>query len=216
MTTNTQTQIIANPVEFINFQNRFIFIYGTSVQKYISIKAITDVIGIDWRNVKRNLEDNDNTILYGVQRILVPKIDNLGGHMTPQAESKPASQSSLNTKNEQNEQLIDVLCIRFDRVHIFLARINTSKVRACGNTDVADYLLKLQHEWADVLHNYETHGIAINKSKLEHTKYLTQLCGLYQKLDSPQQRALISKQIDDALDLQQPIPKSDKQGDLLN
>lgn len=216
MTTDIQKKVKADLSEIVKFHGLVLFIYETGNQTYIPIKPIVDLIGTDWRTARKSIISGDNMDLYGTTTLLVPKVDNSGGLMLTKTGSGHSQQEEIKTEETQNTELNELLCIRFDRVHMYLARVNTSRLRVNGNVKAADYLLKLQHEWADVLHNYETHGIAINKSKLEHTKYLTQLCGLYQKLDNPQQRAHISKQIDDALDLQQPIPKSDKQGDLLN
>ena len=207
MTTNTSMQLTANPTEIVNFHGLSLFVYSTESQNYIPIKPITDLVGIDWRNVKRSITQGDNSILYGTKRIFTTKIDNLGGGITPQTALNSAIQTDIEQKNEQNEQLTDLLCIQLDRVQMFLARINTSKVRSQGNIHAADYILKLQMEWAQVLHDYETHGIAVKRSLFDNAKHLKTLADVYHKLDDKQQRYLVSKQIDAALNRQPQQPE---------
>lgn len=188
MSQSTQSQpttTIATFSRVISFHSTHMMVYQYQGRDYVPAKPIADIIGIDWRNVKKSIGDGDNQKLYGATRFLLPKIDNLGGDITP-----------------QNETLVDVLCLRLDRVQMFLARVNTARLRSHGNIDNADYLLTLQQEWADALHDYETHGIAIKNTVFTNTKQLKTLVDIYSKLNDKQQKHVISKQIDACLGIE--------------
>lgn len=118
--------------------------------KYIPAKPLIEVSGNVWRRAKVTIEQGDNAILYDTKRLKLQNFD-IEGH------------TSVN--------LSEVLCIRFDRIYIYLARINTNMMKAKGNINAAEQLLQLQIEWAKVLHDYETHGIAI-KEKSTHTELM--------------------------------------------
>ena len=113
--------------------------------KYIPAKCLTDLAGIDWRTAKRSLLVEENVLLYAVKQFKSPVFAAQGGSPTTQEE---------------------VVHIQFDRAYLYLARINTRIMKARGNVNAAEKLLQLQIEWAKVLHDYETHGVAIkNKSQ---------------------------------------------------
>lgn len=212
---NTASYPLAELNRIVSFHGMNLFVYAINGDEYVPAKSIVDVIGIDWRNTKRNLDQDDNHKLYGVMRINTLKIDNLGGLKTPQTPLKVDSNESLGQKINDNSQFNDLLCIRLERVQIFLARTNTSRIRANGNISGADYLLKLQHEWADALHDYETHGIAVNKSVFDNTKQLKMLVDIYSKLTDKQQKHVVSKQIDHALGVHR-SDNGNKQLDMLD
>ena len=50
---------------------------------------------------------------------------------------------------------------------MYLARINTNQMRVNNNEDAADSLLNLQIEWAGVLHDYETQGVAVKGGRVD-------------------------------------------------
>ncbi|WP_201556260.1 hypothetical protein [Psychrobacter sp. 72-O-c] len=185
--------------KIINFHNLNLLVYKFGDIEYVPAKSITDAIGIDWRNVKRNFEVEDNKILYGVIRLITPKIDNLGGLKTSEASLSGTNMGATDTEIADNSQFLDILCMRLDRVHMYLARVNTSRIRANGNIDSADYLLSLQTEWAQALHDYETHGIAIKSSLFNNTKQLKLLTDIYKGLNDKQQKHVVSQQIDACL-----------------
>lgn len=113
--------------------------------KYIPAKCLTDLASIDWRTAKRSLLVEENVLLYAVKQFKSPIFAAQGGSPTTQEE---------------------VVHIQFDRAYLYLARINTRIMKARGNVNAAEKLLQLQIEWAKVLHDYETHGVAIkNKSQ---------------------------------------------------
>ncbi|QQU05978.1 hypothetical protein I6I87_07645 [Moraxella osloensis] len=202
---NTNPQPIATLSHIIQFHGLYLIVRKYQNTEYVTLKPIVEAIGIDWRNVKRNLENEDNQKLYGAIALLSPTTDNFGGHMTQKASVETTSNTNFEQKNEQKAQFSEDFCIRLDRVHMFLARVNTAKVRSAGNEQVADYLLALQQEWADALHSYETYGVAVKNSFNENTKQLKTLVDILSKLTDSQQKAIISKQIDYALGLQRPI-----------
>lgn len=202
---NTNPQPIATLSHIIHFHGLYLIVRKYQNTEYVTLKPIVEAIGIDWRNVKRNLENEDNQKLYGAIALLSPTTDNFGGHMTQKTPVETTSNTNFEQKNEQKAQFSEDFCIRLDRVHMFLARVNTAKVRSAGNEQVADYLLALQQEWADALHSYETYGVAVKNSFNENTKQLKTLVDILSKLTDSQQKAIISKQIDYALGLQRPI-----------
>jgi len=75
---------------------------------------------------------------------------------------------------------------------MFMARINTAHVRAKGKAATADWLLKLQIEWADVLHRYETHGIAVKPGRHNALRQLHQMIRSRERLRDPSERAALT------------------------
>jgi len=57
-----------------------------------------------------------------------------------------------------------------------LIGINPKRVQANGNAEAAQWLMALHHEWADVLHRYETHGIAMKAGRHSALKELLRMC----------------------------------------
>ena len=215
MNTKNQAPLKANPTETINFHGLILFIYSTGDQEYIPIRPIIDLIGTDWRTARRSLITGDSADLFGTTSLLTAKIDNSGGLMLEIGGVSTHSKSDSATNNARNDELIEILCIRLDRVHMYLARVNTSRLRVNGNIKAADYLLRLQHEWADALHNYETHGIAVNKTVFDNTKQLKVLVDIYSKLNDKQQKLVVAKQIDHALGIHR-TDERNNQPDMLN
>lgn len=196
---NTNEYPLATLSKIINFHNLNLLVYKFNDVEYVPAKSITDAIGIDWRNVKRNFEAEDNKVLYGIARLLALKIDNLGGLKTPDTPLLGTDMVVADTEIADNSQFLDILCMRLDRVQMYLARVNTSRIRANGNEDAADYLLSLQTEWAKALHDYETHGIAIKSTLFNNTKQLKLLTDIYRGLNDKQQKYVVSQQIDACL-----------------
>lgn len=141
-------------IDILRFMGKAHLIIEHEGVNYVALKPISDQIGLSWRRQKRVVTEEEGAILYGTKRISGPKIALLGGHMAPQNE----------------------VHIRLDRVAIYLARINTAKVRAQGNIAAANLLLNLQIEWAQALHDYETKGEARKRDELrvldQHRKNL--------------------------------------------
>lgn len=178
--------------------------------EYVPLKPIVESIGIDWRNIKRNMENQDNQQLYGGLDLLSPEPDVFSGHMTKKMDVESVPSNDFEQKISKNIQFSELFCIRLDRVNMFLARVNTSKVRASGNETAANYLLALQTEWAEVLHDYETTGIAVNKTVFDNTKQLKVLVDIYSKLNDQQQKLVVARQIDHALGIHRPVDQGNQ------
>nr|WP_314233370.1 hypothetical protein [uncultured Moraxella sp.] len=223
-TTNSQNPVqpIATLSHFIAFHGINLMVYQHQGTAYVPLKAIVDLIGTDWRTAKRSAIDGDNQILYGTIRLVTPFLDNTGGLMTPQTSfGDTSNDSSVGlmpqqntvfddeidenlTVNSKSNALVNMVCIRLDRVTMYLARVNTARLRSNGNISSADYLLSLQQEWANALHSYETYGVAVKNTLFDNTKQLKMLADIYSKLNDSQQKAIVARQIDYVLGVQRP------------
>lgn len=225
------TNPIATLSHFVPIHGINLMVYKYQEMAYVPLKAIVDLIGTDWRTAKRSAIDGDNQKLYGTIRLLAPFLDNTGGFVTPQTilcdgvkgtlvGVKPHQNTDFEedidenlNNNSTSSSLVDMVCIRFDRVAMYLARVNTSRLRSNGNVSSADYLLALQQEWADALHSYETYGIAVKKNIEDNMKYVNLLANTLAKLTDQQQRYIISKKIDEAIGLDRQLIYKDKDND---
>lgn len=82
--------------------------------------------------------------------------------------------------------------MRLDRARFFLARVNTAQIRVHGSTDTADFLLALQIEWAEALHQYETIGVAVKKGHKDTQAELATLYKLRVLAETAAERAALS------------------------
>lgn len=129
-----------------------------------------------------------------------------------QTENKKSSKNSFSARyTSEKGQIIasfcgddvqkDTLFIRLRRVYMYLARISIGQVKSQGNLSAAEYLLSLQEEWADALHDYETNGIAIKTShiKQESSKIrdFLAVCKEKRMNDNPNERKVLSSMIKD-------------------
>ena len=208
------TNPIATLSHIIQFHGLYLIVRKYNNVDYIALKPIVEAIGIDWRNIKRNMETYDSQKLYGYMMLLSPLTDTFGGHMTPKTPVETLSNELLEQKSEQKVQYSEDFCIRLDRVIMFLARVNTSKIRSAGNEQVADYLLSLQQEWADALHQYESYGVAVKRANKDWLDYTSKLVDVYHKVDDRNHKAELSRRIDNALEFSRPLV--DNQPDMFN
>ena len=160
------------PVSFINFHGLNLLVARHQGIDYIEAKPLCDLSGVDWRGARRALQEGDNAVLYGVQRLIPPQIAGLGGLKSPED---------------------GVLYLRLDRARMYLARISTDRMRANGNAEGAEKVLALQTEWAQVLHTYETHGVAAKASRSNGLKDLHQLARTRALLTNPRERAAFTQ-----------------------
>ncbi|OUY08737.1 hypothetical protein [Acinetobacter populi] len=144
------TQTTAKITDIIYFHGCTLPIITWNNINYVPAKYLTDLAGVDWRTAKRSLLDEENILLYAIKQFKSPVIAAQGGSPTTPD---------------------DVIHIQFDRAYFYLARINTKIMKAMGNVTAAEQLLQLQIEWAKVLHDYETDGIAI-KGKSTHNELM--------------------------------------------
>lgn len=130
-------------VALITFHGLSLVVAEHKGVEYINSKPLAGLAGIHWKTAKRTLSTEANSHLYGTQELQHPVFEALGSLKTPETG----------------------LYIRLDRAHMFLARIDTARMKANGSIEAADKLLALQVEWAEALHSYETHGVAYKKAQ---------------------------------------------------
>lgn len=167
----------SQPVGFIRFHSLTLLVVEADAIQYVPVKPIIDLLGLDWRNQRTVIQAGDNAVLYGTRRLISPVFNAVsGGLKTPPAPSGDLAEDGLDTENlsQIGDRHTD-LCIRLDRAHMFLARVNTSRVRSNGNVDAANYLLDLQVEWAEALHSYQLHGVAVKEGSMAERKSLGDL-----------------------------------------
>lgn len=157
---------------------------------YVPLKPIVDLIGLDWRTAKNTVFSGDNAILYATKRLLPPQIASGGGDMPPQ----------------------EAVYIALDRVYMYLAKTNTSKIKQQGNILAAEYLLNLQIEWAKAIFQYETTGIAIKQSKSAAHRELSQLLRMRSQCKGTAEHSAISNMIKNCfIELGEQMPEDPQQ-----
>lgn len=182
-------------VNFIRLHGLTLLVVEHEGVEYIEAKPLCDLAGVHWKTAQRTLQAGDNAVLYGAKRLNPPGIAGFGSLKTPEE---------------------GVLYLRLDRSRMYLARISTDRMRANGNAAGAEQVLALQIEWAEVLHKYETHGVAIKSGRTGALRELHQLARTRALLTDPRERraltALLHRELR-ALGL--PIDSfDDPQGDL--
>lgn len=101
----------------------------------VPLKPIADLFGLQWNSQHIKVQEPWTAEFLGV---CITDIRDAGG---------------------QKRQMV---CIRLDRVAAYLLSLNPAKIRAAGNESGAAFLQAKLTEWADVLHDYETFGVAHN------------------------------------------------------
>jgi len=157
----------------MHFANRPHLTYTLGDTDYISLRPLVDQIGLDWRTQKQKLLDDDAVLFYGTlllkdgEILQAPcKYDLKNGISASLGSEEPQKIATFCTEDAQK----DTVFIRLRRVQMYIARISIGQVHSQGNQSSAEYLLSLHEEWADALHDYETHGIAV---KSTHAKMKT-------------------------------------------
>lgn len=186
-------QTTAKITDIIYFHGVTLHVITHEGIKYAPVKPLIELAGNVWRRAKITIEQGDNAILYGTKQIKLPSFD-IEAHtsVTPS----------------------DVLCLRLDRIYIYLARISTNRMKSKGNIDAANALLQLQIEWAKVLHDYETKGIATKDKNKTDTAELMNLMKLRQMASSIEKQAFTQLLHQKMAELGLPI--SQQQLDLLD
>lgn len=174
---NTE-DLTTRAVNFIRFHGVTLLVAEHAGTEYVALKPLSDLAGLDWRRTKSGLAEGDSAELFGTKRLIPPVIDAVGGLMSPPDDSEPAPVPAQKT----------VLYIRLDRARMYLARINTSRMRANGNAAAADQLLALQIEWAEALHSYETNGVAVKAGRGNALRDLQGLFKARASTTNPQER----------------------------
>ena len=160
------------PVSFINFHGLNLLVARHQGIDYIEAKPICDLAGVNWKTASRTLQEGDNAVLYGSQRLIPPQIAGLGGLKTPEE---------------------GVLYLRLDRARMYLARISTDRMRANGNAEGAEKVLALQTEWAEALHAYETQGIAVKSTRNSQIREINGLLRSIHLAKAPDIRAALEQ-----------------------
>ena len=165
--------MIARPVSLLPFHGLMLTVLTAQGVQYVPFRPVVSLLGLDWKMARRTASTTDNAELYGLQELAcLPTDVYLGEPEAVEAllagqncSAGPAS-AGCQTANPgygypEKTLLTKQLCLRLDRVHMYLARVNTSILRAKGKADAADWLLAMQKEWAGALYQYEMHGIAV-------------------------------------------------------
>jgi hypothetical protein len=175
------------PVNLIRFHGLTLLVVEHEGVEYVPLKPLSDLAGIDWRTIKKSMEQPDNAKLYAAKWLKPPVFAAQGGDIPPTP---------------------DTLYIRLDRARLYLARISTARMKAHGNVDAAEMLLALQIEWAEVLHQYETRGVAIKQANKEARAELIALLKARGMPPSVQERQALTRLIHEGLAaLGQPVPQ---------
>lgn len=175
----TKSDNTTRPVNFIRFHGLTLLVVENGGVEFTEAKPLTDLCGMDWKSAKRTLQNEDNAVLYGVKLLQLPQIGGSRGTSTPQKDN-PLSENPV------------VVYLRLDRARIFLARVNTSHMKAKGNVAAAEELLALQIEWADALNAYETNGVAVKKGQKDTQAELATLYKLRVLAETPAERLALS------------------------
>ncbi|OTG94240.1 phage antirepressor N-terminal domain-containing protein [Acinetobacter sp. ANC 3832] len=189
----TSVQNTARITDIIYFHGMTLQVITYEGIKYVTARNLVDLAGLDWRTAKRSLLDEENILLYAVKLFKSPVI--------------AAQSGSPTTPN-------DVIHIQLNRAYFYLARINTKIMKAMGKATAAEKLLNLQIEWAQVLHDYETKGVAIKDKNKTDTAELMNLMKLRQMANPTEKIAFTHLLHQKMTELGLPI--SNQQQDLLN
>lgn len=188
----TFTDNFARPDSFIRFHGLTMLVVENGGVRYAPAKPISDLLGLAWRQTRDTIREGDNQDLYGTRQLVPPDFDVLPeGKLS----KTPASTEAEGGEETENGSPRAVFYIRLDAVYLFMARVNTSKVRAAGNVSAANFLLELQKEWRQVLYEYETNGFVVKKTHKDELLRMLKARG--GKL-SPQEEAALTELIGDS------------------
>ena len=175
---------LAKPVSLLPFHGLMLTVLEAQGAQYVPFRPVVSLLGLDWKMARRTATSADNAELYDLQELECLPVDTYLGE--PEAiealfsgkncaaadDSERSQEANSGYGYPEKSLLTKQLCIRLDRVHMFLARVNTSILRAKGKEDAANWLLTMQKEWASALYAYETHGIAIKGGQHKSLKDL--------------------------------------------
>lgn len=182
-------QLATRPVNFIRFHGLNLLVVEHDGVEYVAARPLVELAGMPWKRARKTLFSAGNVTLYGTCELETAIFD--GPRPLKGAEK--------------------AVYFRFDRARMFLARINTDRMRANGNVEAADRLLALQVEWAKVLQDYETKGFA---GKPGVTRDLIGLIKARAATENTRERAALTAMIaETCADLGHPLPP-DPQGEL--
>ena len=154
--------MIARPVELFFFHDLVLTVVEAEQSRYVALKPIVEMLGLSWKRAREHVQSVENTALFGIKALYPAPVDTYLGEEAAKSAPYGAEKSAAKTP----------LFIRLDRVHLYLARVQTAQMRANGNVAAADRLLALQQEWAGALYQYEMHGIAVKAGQHKSLKEL--------------------------------------------
>jgi len=164
-------------IGFLHFHGRDLLIVRHESIEYTEAKPLSDTCDLFWKATKRTLSTDENVRFYGSCTFKGPEIGDFGTTSGPKTS----------------------LYLRLDRVHMFITRINTAHIRAKGKHATADVILALQHEWADALYAYETHGIAVKGGQRNALRELAQTARAIEQVRDSHTRQMLSAALHDEL-----------------
>jgi len=139
-----QQEKVTEAIGIINFHGVTLWVVECSGIEYVQAKPLVDLAQVDWRSAKKTLQEDHNLVLYGTKWLY-----------------NPVWSADSGTRTHLKESLY----VRLDRSRLYMARINTRIMSSKGKVKEAERLLNLQIEWAQVLHDYETTGVATKDKK---------------------------------------------------
>ena len=230
---NNAVQPVAEMTHFIKMRELTVPVFNLNGVEYVPARELVDYAGINWRSALKTIFTEENTFLYGTCRLDVAlyepnrrtstTVNQLATQNTRNNDDKTASIDTnrrdittvMQSNIAKNLQVSEIVCFKLKQAYMYLANISVGRMKSHDKADSAKRLLAIQVEWAEALHDYETHGIAVNKSVFDNTKQLKVLVDIYSKLTDKQQKHVVSKQIDHALGVHR-SDNGNKQLDMLD
>lgn len=167
-------QTHAQITDLIHFHGITLQVITSEGVQYVPAKPLVELASNHWRSAKRTIIEGDNAILYATKLLKLQDFASQGGTST--------------TPNE-------VLCLRLDRIFIYLARVSTNNMKAKGSIDAAKELLELQIEWAQALNDYETKGVAFKDKNKSTRLELIQLIKARNLVRDQNENAILTQMI---------------------
>jgi hypothetical protein len=126
----------------VQFHGILLTVVSYDDKDYIPLKPVVEMLGTQWKTARETAFSGDNRELYGTCEL-----------------NEPIFNSFSTLKGAKKS-----VFILLEAAEMYLARVNTSRLKANGNKSSAEYLLNLQKEWRKALHDYETNGFAAKPS----------------------------------------------------
>lgn len=197
------------PVGFIRFHGMTLLVVESDGIEYVRAKALSDLLGMAWRKTRDTIQSGDNAVLYGTTRLTPPNFDDLEDPRVPHEAHLAGAEGGEATENTSQK---GDLYLRLDRARMFLARVSTNQMRAQGNQDAAGILLALQIEWAEALHQYETHGVAVKQARREGRREIHDLMKTRGTPPTAAERTALTRMLADSFaDQGYPVPNDPQQ-----
>jgi hypothetical protein len=197
-------------VSFFDFHGMTMLVTRHQGKRYVEAKPFGDLLGMRWRTLRETLQSGDNAILYGTKRLIPPvfnifvakndRLNESGIEVSgpPRGPLDPVCDVVEDGSETENTSENGVLHILFERVQMFLARVNTTQMRVQGNVMGANYLLALQIEWAQVLHQYEAGDVVSKKGRMDDQAFVANLMKT-RALAKPYELAAFDRMLRDAM-----------------